>query len=132
VNYLGRGWASCVMGLRDYHRSVLRTRLAARADVDPWHARELLQHLLFDLEVDVAARGGAAGLERMTEVERAVFYPAVRRLRGALGTISIADAPSSWAAALASARSILREAIRDLRAWQPPALRAPVAARGRS
>ena len=131
MNYLGRGWASCVMGLRDYHRSLLRTRLAASADVDAWQAREHLQHLLFDLEVDVAARVGAAGIERMTEVERAVFYPAVRRLRDALGTISVADHPSNWIAPLASARSILRDAMRHLREWQPPALRPPVAARGR-
>ena len=29
MNYLGRGWQSCLLGLRDYHRRILRTRVLA-------------------------------------------------------------------------------------------------------
>jgi hypothetical protein len=118
MNYLGRGWGSCLLGLRDYHRSILRTRVRSRTARDAWQAREQLQHLLFDIEVDVAARSGAAGDERMTAVERAVFYPMLLRLRDALARASVGAAPESWSAALSRALSIVRAAVTDLREWQ--------------
>ncbi len=121
MNSLGRSRASCALGLHDYHRRVIRTRLAARRGDDAWLAREHLQHLQFDVEVDVAARAGAAGLERMTEIEAAVFQRALLRLRRVLGPIVPASPPSTWQGPLASALAILREAAGELREWRPAA-----------
>lgn len=120
MNSLGRSRASCALGLHDYHRRVIRTRRAARRGDDAWLAREHLQHLQFDVEVDVVARAGAAGVERMTEIEAAVFLPALLRLRRALGPIAPGSEPASWLAPLADALTILRVAAGDTRSWQPP------------
>lgn len=129
MNYLGRGWASCVVGLRDYHRNVLRTLVAIREGADAWQLRGQLQHLLFDVEVDVAARAGAPGIARMTEVEREVFYPALLRLRSTVGAIPLSSPPATWAASLESALDVLRLAVRELRDWQPDELPRLVRAR---
>lgn len=119
MNSLGRGRTSCAVGLHDYFRRVIRTRVAARRSADAWLAREQLQHLLFDVEVDVAARAGAAGLERMTEVEAAVFQPALLRLSRAIAAIPLGSDPSSWQVPLTKALAVLREAARQLHVWRP-------------
>jgi hypothetical protein len=120
LNYLGRGWQSCLLGLRDYHRSILRTRLRAANGADAWLAREQLQHLLFDIEVDVAARSGVAGAARMTAVEKAVFQPTVIALRESLKRVAIDSPARTWIEPLDRALALVRPAVRRLRQWQGP------------
>ena len=56
MNSLGRGRTSCAVGLHDYFRRVIRTRVAARRSADAWLAREQLQLL---------AGGGAVDDDRV-------------------------------------------------------------------
>lgn len=132
MNYLGRGWESCLLGLRDYHRSILRARLRARRGADAWLAREQLQHLLFDIEVDVAARSGVTGVERMTAVEKAIFHPALIQLREALKSVAIGSAPLTWIEPLDRALAIVRPAVGRLRQWRAPACRPAIDERARA
>ena len=123
MNYLGRGWQSCLLGLRDYHRRILRTRIRAGNGADAWQAREQLQHLLFDIEVDVAVRSGATGVERMTQVERAIFHATVMQLRETFRNVGIDSAPRTWLGPLDRALAIVHAGVRSLREWQVPARR---------
>jgi hypothetical protein len=123
VNYLGRGWQSCLLGLRDYHRRILRTRICAGNGTDAWLAREQLQHLLFDIEVDVAVRSGTAGAQRMTQVEKAIFHSTVVRLGATFRNVGIDSAPFTWLDPLNQALAIVHAAVRSLREWRRPAHR---------
>lgn len=84
-----------------------------------------LDAVQFALDVDVGAREGAPGRDRMTDVEAEVLYPALGAARGVLASIAPRTPRDGWEPACAEALSILRQATGRLRAWSPRCGRAP-------
>ena len=115
MNYLGRNRTSCAAGLRDYHRAVRRLRQCATRCVEAGAAREQLERLHFEVEVDVLARNGPRATERMTEVEAVVFYPTLVNLRETLVGVAASRDPAAWQRPLDTALDDLRQAVRCLR-----------------
>jgi len=122
MNSLGRGRDACVPVLRAYLAEVRRLVNGAAANDQAPECVTVahdLDRLAFQLEVDVAARSGAAGTERVTEVESKLPLPALVRLRED-AVARLATAPTSgWASTLTGAQSALGDATASLRSWRP-------------
>lgn len=101
---LGLSTDACRAALERY-RVKARALAAAAADrpsrgtETAGAAEALLDEFLFDLEVDVAARSTPEGRSRMSSIEKTVFEPAVRELRGLAARIARTDA-MQWLPAL--------------------------------
>ena len=118
MNSLGRGCGACASALRDYWRTLRRVRRAIGDARLARHAWADLDRLLFDLDVDVGARDGDTGRERMSLVEAQVLQPTLVAVRHALDGVDPRAPPATWEPALTAASALVRAALPRLRAWR--------------
>lgn len=120
MNSLGRRRDACILVLRAYVADVRRLAASITTASGPSepHALTLqLDRLAFQLEVDVDARSGAAGSERMTEVEATLLLPALVRAQSDIAALGTTTRSEAWLTGLTAAQSSLSAAIARLRSW---------------
>jgi hypothetical protein len=122
LNALGMSSDSCVGALNHYLSQVrhLADTLARLSQQDsPSHANDLLRSLQFHVEVDVQSRLSGSGRDRMSEIESAMFLPALRRIRDELAGIAAFPVPAHRMPAIIELERDIAAAVSRIADWDP-------------
>jgi hypothetical protein len=123
VNPLGMTRDACAAALAHYLGQVgylAETVAKMHQDDSRVHAEALLATLTFHVDADVALRSGPEGQSRLSEIETAIFEPAVRRMQRTIQETLPTRASAQWLPELMDLEHVIRAALVMTAQWSRP------------